>query len=72
MNIPLLSKLATVAAALMLNGLIIAGVNYLCNVQMHQYAPEIVLARASGGRADAVQASVAIPSGFSEGIRMSV
>ena len=44
MNSPIWSKLATFAAALMMNGLIIAGVNYLFNHEVHQPIAEIDIA----------------------------
>jgi hypothetical protein len=47
MNTHILSKLATFAVALMMNGLIIAGVNYRFNDQVRQHTAEIALARAN-------------------------
>jgi hypothetical protein len=46
MNTPILSKLATLAAALMMNGLFIAGVSYLFTAQMHQSSRAVALALA--------------------------
>jgi hypothetical protein len=60
MNTPILSKLATLSAALMINGLIIAGVNFLFNVHMHQHTAAIALAQANGGSAVADHARVAV------------
>ena len=47
MNTHILSKLATFAVALMMNGLIIAGVNYRFNDQVRQHTAEIALAQAN-------------------------
>jgi hypothetical protein len=51
MNTSILSKLATLAVALMMNGLIIAGVSYLFTAQMHQSSPDVALAQVSGSSA---------------------
>jgi hypothetical protein len=52
MHTHVLPKLATLAAALMMNGLIIAGVNFLFNVQMMRpHTTEIALAQVNGGSA---------------------
>jgi hypothetical protein len=51
MNTAILSKLATLAAALMMNSLIIVGVSYLFSAQMHQSSPKVALAQVSGGSA---------------------
>jgi hypothetical protein len=51
MNTAILSKLATLAAALMMNSLIIVGVSYLFQAQMHQSSPKVALAQVSGGSA---------------------
>jgi hypothetical protein len=48
MNTQILSKLAALAVALMMNGLFIAGVNFLLNVQLHQHTAEMALAQANG------------------------
>jgi hypothetical protein len=48
MNNHILSKLATFAVALMMNGLIIAGVNYLFNDQVRSHTAEMALARTNG------------------------
>jgi hypothetical protein len=45
----ILSRLSSFAVALMMNGLIIAGVSYLFNGQLHQDAPGLALAQTSGG-----------------------
>jgi hypothetical protein len=47
MNTQILSKLAAFTVALMMNGLIIVGVNYLSNVPLHQYTAEMELAQRS-------------------------
>jgi hypothetical protein len=47
MKTHILSKLATFAVALIMNGLIIAGVNYLFNHQVHPHTAEIALAQAN-------------------------
>jgi hypothetical protein len=51
MNTQILLKLTIFAAALVMNGLIIAGVNYLFRAPMHQHTGEIALAQANGGGA---------------------
>jgi hypothetical protein len=51
MKTPISSKLAIFAAALMMNGLIIAGVNYLFKAPMRQHTGEIALAHANGDSA---------------------
>jgi hypothetical protein len=48
MNTRIPSSLAVFAAALMMNGLIIAGVNSLFNSQMHQRAAGITPTQANG------------------------
>jgi len=48
MNTEISSKLAALGAALMLNGLIIGGVAYLFNAQLHQTAPAISSVQAAG------------------------
>jgi hypothetical protein len=55
MKTPISSKLAIFAAALMMNGLIIAGVNYLFKAPMRQHTGEIALAHANGDSAVADQ-----------------
>jgi hypothetical protein len=47
MKTHILSKLATFAVAVMMNGLIIAGVNYLFNHQVHPHTAEIALTQAN-------------------------
>jgi hypothetical protein len=44
-----LSRLAIFAAAFVINGLMLAGVDYLFNGKMHQPIPWVSLARAEGG-----------------------
>jgi hypothetical protein len=52
MHTHILPKLAALTAALLMNGLIIAGVNLLFNVQMmRQHTAEIALAQVNGGSA---------------------
>ncbi len=58
MNTYLLSKLATFAGVLILNGLIIAGVGYLFDLQIHPDSGEIARGGDKGGNADADYASV--------------
>jgi hypothetical protein len=48
MNTNILSKLATFAVALMMNALIIAGVNYLFNDHVRQRTAEMALAQTNG------------------------
>jgi hypothetical protein len=48
MNTHILSKLATFAVALMMNALIIAGVNYLFNDHVRQHTAEMALAQTNG------------------------
>jgi hypothetical protein len=59
MNTHIPSTLTVFAATLMMNGLIIAGVNSLFNLQMHQRAAEITLTQANGGSAVANHGRVA-------------
>jgi hypothetical protein len=47
MNTQISSKLAALAAALMMNGLLIGGVAYLFNGQLHQQPIVIALAHAA-------------------------
>jgi hypothetical protein len=47
MNTQISNKLAALAVALMMNGLIIGGVAYMFNAQLHQHAAFISLAQSA-------------------------